>query len=254
MVHRDDDNGTAPSTLGTIRNAMRLLRLMNDGQVAMPLSELAERSGMSLSTTHRVLRSLVEAGLAAQDGPRARYTLGPEVILLSEGYLARLPVLRALAPYLGELRTVTGATVLVGLLVKGSLLYVDRLDVDDGGGVFREVHRIQDAFGTAAGRVLLGHADDETWNDAVKASPLGERFGQDDKATWANAPYVMVEPGGRRRSVEVAVPVADRSHHVVAALAAVSTPTNFTPDAVSARVTPALIQAAQAAGQAVGEL
>lgn len=254
MVERDNGEAAGRSTLGTIRNAMRLLELMNDGHVAMPLGELAERSGLCLSTAHRVLRSLVEAGLVAQDGPRSRYSLGPEVIRLSEGYLARLPVLRALAPYVVELRDITRGTVLVGLLVKGSLLYADRVDAEDAGGIFREVHRIHDALGTAAGRVLLGHADDETWKDAVSSSPLGARFREADKAAWARARSVVLEPDHLRSGVEVAVPVADRSGTVVAALAAVGCPGSFSKDVVVDRVTPALIRAARAAGQAVGDL
>lgn len=254
MVEPANGEAAARSTLGTIRNAMRLLELMNDGQVSMPLSELAERSALSLSTTHRVLRSLVEAGLVAQDGPRSRYSLGPEVIRLSEGYLGRLPVLRALAPYLVELRDITKGTVLVGLLVKGSLLYADRVDAEDAGGIFRDVHRIHDALGTAAGRVLLGHADEEIWKQAVASSPLGSRFREADKAAWAKARSVVMEPDELPSGVEVAVPVADRSATVVAALAVVGCPPNFTKGVLSDRVTPALIRAARAAGQAVGDL
>ncbi|MDQ1489649.1 MAG: IclR family transcriptional regulator, acetate operon repressor [Actinomycetota bacterium] len=254
MVEGDCRATAARGTLGTIRNAMRLLELMNDGHVSMPLSEMAERSGLSLSTTHRVLRSLVEAGLVAQDGPRSRYSLGPEVIRLSEGYLARLPVLRALAPYLVDLRDTTQGTVLVGLLVKGSLLYADRVDGEDAGGIFRDVHRIHDALGTAAGRVLLGHAHEDIWKEAVTSSPLGKGFSDKDRTAWATARAVILGPEEfLRPSVEVAVPVADRSGAVVAALAAVGSPRSFTADVLTDRVTPALIRAAAAAGQAVGD-
>jgi IclR family acetate operon transcriptional repressor len=232
---------------------MRLLELMSDGHVSMPLSEMAERSGLSLSTTHRVLRSLVEAGLAAQDGPRARYSLGPAVIRLSEGYLARLPVLRALAPYLVDLRDTTQGTVLVGLLVKGSLLYADRVDGEDAGGIFRDVHRIHDALGTAAGRVLLGHANEEIWKEAITSSPDGEAFSDADKMAWAAAAAVVLEPDELRSSVEVAVPVADRSGAVVAALVAVGSGRHFTEEMLTERVTPTLIRTARAAGQAVGD-
>jgi IclR family acetate operon transcriptional repressor len=92
------------------------LQILGDGAVFLSLSELAERSGMSPSTTHRVVRSLVDAGLVGQDPRTSRYSLGPEIVRLSEGYLARIPIVKTAAPYLVELRALTKATVLVALL------------------------------------------------------------------------------------------------------------------------------------------
>jgi hypothetical protein len=39
-----------------------------------------------------------------------------EIVRLSEGYLARIPIVKTAAPYLVELRALTKATVLVALL------------------------------------------------------------------------------------------------------------------------------------------
>src|SRR5256714_14886717 len=110
-------------TLGTMRNAAVLLQLLSEGPLQVPFTELSERSGLSPSTTHRLLRSLVLAGLVQQDPRTSRYSLGLHVVRLSESYLSRQPVLRALGPYLVELRTLTEATVLVELLVGGAGLF-----------------------------------------------------------------------------------------------------------------------------------
>jgi DNA-binding MarR family transcriptional regulator len=56
------------------------LQILGDGAVFLSLSELAQRSGMSPSTTHRVVRSLVDAGLVGQDPRTSRYSLGPEIV------------------------------------------------------------------------------------------------------------------------------------------------------------------------------
>src|SRR3982751_3389766 len=147
----DDHRGT----LGTVRNATLLLELLSEGPAYNQLTELAERSGMSLPTVHRLLRSLALAGLVEQDPRSLRYGLGPEIVRLSERYLDRLPALRALSPYLRELRDTTKTTVLVALLVRSSIIYVDRVDGEEGAGVFRESHRVHSALDTAAGRLLL---------------------------------------------------------------------------------------------------
>ena len=93
-MQADDHRGT----LGTVRNATLLLALLAEGPAYNQLTDLAERSGMSLPTVHRLLRSLALAGLVEQDPRSSRYSLGPEIVRLSERYLDRLPTLRALSP------------------------------------------------------------------------------------------------------------------------------------------------------------
>lgn len=245
--------GRQQTPLGTVRNASVLLELMSERPGFLPLSEIAERSGLSPSTAHRLLRSLLLVGLVQQDPKTSRYGLGQEIVRLSESYLSGVPVLRTLAPYLVELRALTKGTVLVGILIRGSVLYADRVDADETGGMFREATRVHDALMTAAGRVLIGAADDNVWKEAVAASERGWEFSEDDKAAWADAPFVVVGPGEYRLSVEVAVPVQDRGGRVLAALAAMASPQSFTDEALNERVIPALLRAARAAGQAVSD-
>src|SRR3954454_24137941 len=92
-------------TLGTMRNAAVLLQLLSEGPLQVPFTELSERSGLSPSTTHRLLRSLVLASLVHKDPRTPWHNLGLHVVGLSECYLSRQPVLRPLGPYLVELRT-----------------------------------------------------------------------------------------------------------------------------------------------------
>jgi IclR family acetate operon transcriptional repressor len=246
-------NGHDRGTLGTMRNARVLLRLLSEGPLQVPFTELSERSGLSPSTAHRLLRSLVLAGLVQQDPRTSRYSLGLELVRLSESYLARQPVVRALGPYLVELRTLTEATVLVGLLVGGSVLYADRVDAEHVGGIFRQAERVHDAFETAAGRVLLANADAAAWDEARAASPVGVAFDEDDRAAWAAAPWLAVERTEPAGAVEIAVPVRDRSGRVVATLSALAGPKTFTEDVQSERAA-VLLRAAKAAGQAVGDV
>ena len=115
----------APGSLGTVRNAVLLLQLLGEGPAYQQLTDLAERSGLSVPTVHRLLRSMVLADLVEQDPRSSRYGLGPELTRLSHRYLARLPVLGALSPYLAQIRDALGATVHVQVLVHASAVGVD---------------------------------------------------------------------------------------------------------------------------------
>ena len=65
-------------TLGTVRNAMLLLELLDEGAPFQQLTDLAERSELSLPTVHRLLRSLAAAGLVEQLEEEHRVPHRPE--------------------------------------------------------------------------------------------------------------------------------------------------------------------------------
>lgn len=238
--------GEPRGTLGTVRNAVLLLDLLTDGPAYQHLTALAERSGLSVPTVHRLLRSLVLADLVEQDPRTSRYSLGPEVARLSQRYLGRLPILGALSPYLVSLRDALGATIHVAVLVRESVVYVDRVDAADG-GPYRDSHRVLDALATASGRLLAARAPDEVWRrcvesagDTLEESPAAAR------ARWAAAPYLL-SPDRDAASAEVAVPVTDASGNLRAALAASVGPLVDVSDVE--RVAANLARAASAAGR-----
>ncbi|HKN39960.1 MAG TPA: helix-turn-helix domain-containing protein [Acidimicrobiia bacterium] len=237
-------------TLGTVRNATLLLSLLAEGPAYNQLTDLAERSGMSLPTVHRLLRSLALAGLVEQDPRSLRYGLGPEIVRLSERYLDRLPTLRALSPYLRELRDTTKTTILVALLVRTSIIYVDRVDGEEGAGVFRESHRVHQALDTAAGRLLLARGGPELWAEALDRRV---RPSNRDRRSWADAPFLLLGPDGDRPMAEVAVPVLDRAGQPLAALCARGDPGAFPDDVLRNDVAPQLVRAARAAGRAMAD-
>lgn len=207
--------------LGTVRNAIRLLDLLAEGPAFQQLTDLAERSGMSLPTVHRLLRSLVLADLVVQDSRSSRYALGPELTRLSHHYLARLPLLGAVAPYLTQLRDALAQSVSVQTLVRGEIVTVDRID-GPGAGLYRETHGIVPALSCPGGRILAARADDAQW--ALALDLAGPGLSRQDALTarreWAEAEWLALGPSHHGGRGEVAVPVVDGQGSAVAALAA----------------------------------
>lgn len=238
-----------PGTLGTVRNAVALLRLLAEGPAHQQLTDLAGRSGMALPTVHRLLRSLVAAGFVEQDSASSRYGLGPELARLANAYLSRLPVVKALSPYLVELRNTTGATVLVSLLVDSSVVYVDRIDGTDHEDIYRDSHAVHHALETAAGRVLAANADDDVWARAVASGPAGltEPTAQ-ERDVWRTSRYVVVGPNQLHARGEIAVPVHNGDRRLIAALSAVIRPDTDETELLAA----GLERAAKAASRTVG--
>jgi IclR family acetate operon transcriptional repressor len=237
-------------TLGTVRNAVLLLNLLSEGAAHQQLSDLAERSGLSLPTVHRLLRSLTVAGLVEQDPVSSRYGLGAELVRLSERYLARLPVSRAIAPFLVELRNSTKATVLAAVLARGCVIYVDRVDGEDPGGVFREPLRMRPAFESAAGRLLSARGGVDTWREAL-GTANGQAFTVEDRKRWAEASCVVLVDEHAHRMSEVAVPIVSAAGRTVASLVATGNPDQYTEQVMVEQVAPQLARAAAAAARAL---
>jgi len=237
--------GEARGTLGTVRNAVLLLDLLSEGPAYQQLTDLADRSGLSVPTAHRLLRSLVLADLVEQDSKTSRYSLGPEVARLSQRYLGRLPVLGALSPYLVSLRDTLDATVHVALLVRESVVYVDRVDGHDG-GPYRESHRVADALDSPAGRLLASRADDSAWRQSLAETSRSLDGEPDDlRKAWSQASYLASEPTDPFPEVAVVVPDAGGL-----AVAALSATLGTAGDA--ATIAQHLARAATAAGRTLG--
>ncbi|CAN5193781.1 MAG: helix-turn-helix domain-containing protein [Euzebyales bacterium] len=240
---------TPPGTLGTVRNAALLLDLLSEGPAHHQLTDLAQASRLSLPTVHRLLRSLMVAGLVEQDTRSSRYSLGPDLVRLSERYLARMPLLQVLGPYLVELRNRTTATVGVALLVAVDVVYVERIDGADVGGIFRRTHRSLPAHATAAGRVLLGRAGPGAWKQhEANGWPLDAA----DCQAWGEAGHLAAPLDELDGSVEVAVPILDALGRASAALVATGAPPAFTQARLVADVVPHLARIAERVSGTVG--
>ncbi len=218
-----DTRPEARGGLGTVRNAVLLLELLAEGQSYQPLSDLAERSGLSLPTTHRLLRSLALADLVSQDPRSSRYGLGPELTRLSNRYLDRLPVLGALGPYLVQLRDTLATTIQVQIMVKGSVIAIDQVDGSES-GPYRRTHSVVPVLEAAAGRILASRSDDEQWTSIVAESPEELRGpALDSRPDWAAAAWLWL-PGNGARSGEVAVPLLTGEGNAEGALVALFPP------------------------------
>jgi IclR family transcriptional regulator, acetate operon repressor len=217
----------ARGTLGTVRNASMLLDLLSEGPAYRQLSDLAERSGLSLATVHRLLRSLVAAGLVEQDPASSRYSLGPEVVRLSERYLDRLPLLQLLRPYLVDLRNRTSATVMVAMLVRDTVITVERVDGADSANTVQRMARSAPAHHTAAGRLLLARAGSAAWK-RYESNGFADAPSMSMLESWAAADLLDGAVVGMSGHAEVAVPVVSENGAVAAALVATGGPPTFT--------------------------
>jgi len=119
---KDDGSGTA-----SVVKALQLLDLFRGGAASRGVTDLARQAGVPVSTAYRLLAYLVDGGFVVKEGTRYRpaeklFELGNQVAhSRPQGLRERI------APHLGELYTVTGSTVRLGVLDGHDVVIVDKI-------------------------------------------------------------------------------------------------------------------------------
>jgi DNA-binding IclR family transcriptional regulator len=111
---------TVPKAAGdgaqSVHRALAVLRLVAMGQeTGMRLTDIAELSGLSRPTVHRLLKVLMAETAVEQDAQTRRYLVGPELSLLGVARASRFPIRAIAEPYLRALAGKAGDTVFLSV-------------------------------------------------------------------------------------------------------------------------------------------
>ena len=107
----------SPATrhLAAVSRATAVLDALGTAGRDLGTNELARATGINASTVSRLLATLAAAGYVEHVPSSGRYRLGPRVIQLAQGVLARLDVRQVVRPLLEELVAATGETATLSL-------------------------------------------------------------------------------------------------------------------------------------------
>lgn len=220
----------------SLERGLAILGCFTSEHPVLGIADIADELGMSRSTTHRYVTTLLALGYLEQ-GRSRKYRLGLRVTDLGMSALNSTGLRENVHPFLEELRERTGYTVGLAVLDGSEILYVDRARS------WRRAERETDqglypgsrlpAYCTAMGKVLLAYLPDEYQRDLVAKLKLErnspstitsrqtllaelERIREDG--------YALNEQELRPGLQAIAVPVRDESREVVAAIGIAASP------------------------------
>jgi DNA-binding IclR family transcriptional regulator len=121
----------------------------------MSLSELAARLDLAPSTTHGIVRTLVEHGMVVQERGSSRYQLGPAVLRLGNVYLDTLELRSKTIPWAEDLARRTGMAVRTGVLLIDDVVIIHHEPRPDGSRQMPEVGIVIPAHASALGKAML---------------------------------------------------------------------------------------------------
>jgi IclR family pca regulon transcriptional regulator len=110
----------------SLERGFAILGVFTPARSVLGIADLADGLGMSRSTTHRYMITLVALGYLEQDASR-KYKLGLRVTDLGMSALNATGLCEHAHPYLEELRQRTSYAASLGVLDEAEVLYVDQV-------------------------------------------------------------------------------------------------------------------------------
>jgi IclR family transcriptional regulator, pca regulon regulatory protein len=223
-----DDSAASSQSL---ERGLAILGTFTPDRPALGISELAQRLGLTRSTTHRYVATLARLGYLHQDEATRKYRLGIRALDLGFAVLGALELREIAAPHLQRLTATTGHTSNLAIRDDTDVILIDRIRGRPGRYHHLEFNlhigsRIP-SYCSATGKALLAFLPQPDLNDLldrIEFLPRGPR------AVGSRAALVAELGQVRRSGVaindeelesglrSIAVPIRSRAGAVVAAI------------------------------------
>lgn len=249
--------GTSPTRNSTADRAIDILLLFNERQPVLTALEIAERLGMSPSTTYRYLSSLRLSGLIEEGETNGEFRLGPTVFQLARTARKGLGLSEIALPVMHELVAQTGESALLTRHSGLQVVCIERVESPHSVRLSYERGQILPLHAGASAKIILAYLKPSEIDSALKAGPL-----QQYTAHTVTDPDVLrsqlqaIRAAGYAVSDEevdvgvrgVAAPILDREQRVIAGMS-VAGPMFRLHDTLLPTIITAVCQAAQVISQ-----
>lgn len=142
-----------------LRRGLSLLDIVSESERPLRFVDIVERSGLSKPTAHRMLATLVEAGLLRVDERDQTYRLGVRLFRMAHRVWSDFDLRGAAAPELARLAEATDEAVRLAVLDGASVLYIDQQDTAQPVRLALGVGARVAAHASGAGKAILAHLD-----------------------------------------------------------------------------------------------
>lgn len=139
---------------------LAVLEVFGPDDLSLTLSEISRRSGLTLSTTHRLVGELRDWG-ALDRGLDGRYSIGLRLLELGSLTPRGLRLREVALPFLGDLQHATNANVHLAVRDGHDVIYVESLHARDCVRVLSRLGGRWPLHATGTGQVLLAFAGSE---------------------------------------------------------------------------------------------
>jgi DNA-binding IclR family transcriptional regulator len=229
------------------------------GHGELGITEIARETGLSKSAVFNILATFEAHRIVSRDPATARHRLGWRLYELGTELVRRHDLAPRARPGLRRLSEATGETVLLGILDRDGVTYVDRCESDRAIRMVAAPGRQSPLHATASGKVLLAHLppaelDRRLTGELASYTPTtitdADRLRR-QLAKVRRDGHALCDREHEPELISISVPVRDYTGEVVAALTLAAPATRFGP-AARRRALPVLLTSAAELGAELG--
>jgi IclR family KDG regulon transcriptional repressor len=141
----------------SLERALAILEFIAHKSGGLTNAEIGAHFDVASSTTSYILSRLEREGYLRRDPSNGRYEMGLKIVALSHGALRDMGLRRTAEPILHRLSSETKTSALIGVLERGRVMIVDKVEKPDLARIDIDIGVRYPAHSTALGKVLLAH-------------------------------------------------------------------------------------------------
>jgi len=215
----------------SLDRALDILEKIVYADKAIGITELSNSLGLHKSTVYRLLATLAYRGYVQQDYENPRYKVGIKLLEIGNIALDRLEIRKEIRPLLEELMTLSGETVHLGILDKGEVVYIDKVESPQTIRMYSSIGKRAPVHCTGLGKALIAFLPPAEINNIIQQKGLKGYTSNTitDKEEFLKHLYEIRLKGYSMDNIEheegircVAGPIFDHRGEVVAAVSIAS--------------------------------
>lgn len=164
--------------------ADQILEVLSQSGDPLTMNEIAKLTGITLSTTSKILDTLILLGYVRRDDTEKRYALGATILQLANAAFLHFDIVRESHPALKYLHEHFGETVHLGLFVEDQILYINKIsNPNNKHQTLSRIGNTQPLYCSAMGKATLATFDKHVQNQYLDSVELVQR-----------TPYTITDP------------------------------------------------------------
>ncbi|MGA9475167.1 MAG: IclR family transcriptional regulator [Terriglobales bacterium] len=141
----------------SLERALAILELVAHKSGGLTNAEISAYFKMATSTSSYILQRLERESYLRRDPENGRYEMGLKIVALGHGALRDMGLRRIAEPILYRLSAKTRISAIIGVLERGRVMIVDKVEKPDLAKIDMDIGVRYPAHSTALGKVLLAH-------------------------------------------------------------------------------------------------
>lgn len=163
------------ATVQSIERAFIILERLSEHPNGMQITKLASETGLSKSTVHRLLATLIELQYVKKDTETDRYYISYRALYLTRNILSNSSLISVAKPLLENLSNDINETVHLCVEENEEVVYIDKIESNQTIRMYSRIGSRAPMYCTGVGKMMLSGKDDEALREVISRIQFTKR-------------------------------------------------------------------------------